>query len=88
MDVQGFDEQLRKILEGYANFLREWELALSRHQPYLVHWVRSFLLFARDHGGYTFEQTLDLFLAEVWELEGVEVPLPKVEGSLSFWPNP
>jgi|GEM_PF-1368280 len=61
----GFDEQLRKILEGYANFLREKELALPKHQPYLVHWVRSFLLFARDHGGYTFEQTLDLFLAEV-----------------------
>ena len=63
--MEGFDEQLRKILEGYANFLREKELALSKHQPYLVHWVRSFLLFARDHGGYTFEQTLDLFLAEV-----------------------
>jgi len=38
---------------------------LAKHQPYLVRWVREFLLFARDHGGYTFEQTLDLFLAEV-----------------------
>ena len=35
------------------------------HQPYLVRWVREFLLFARAHAGYSFEQTLDLFLAEV-----------------------
>jgi hypothetical protein len=62
MDMEGFDKQLRKILEGYANFLREKQLAIPKHQPYLVHWVKSFLLFARDDGGYTFEQTLDLFL--------------------------
>ena len=31
----------------------------------MVRWVRDFLLFARKHGGYTFEQTLDMFLAEV-----------------------
>ncbi|MBT7161685.1 MAG: hypothetical protein HN904_02850 [Victivallales bacterium] len=65
MDIEGFDEQLRRILKGHANVLRERGLALPKCQPYLVHWVRSVLLFARDHGGYTFEQMLDLFLAEV-----------------------
>jgi len=63
--MDGFDERLRKILDSYANFLREKDLALLKHQPYLVRWVRDFLLFAKEHGGYTFEQTLDLFLAEV-----------------------
>ena len=33
-------------------------MALPKHQPYLVRWVREFLLFAQGHGGYTFEQTL------------------------------
>ena len=58
-------ERLRSVLGKYANFLRARELALPKHQPYLVRWVREFLLFARQHGGYTFEQPLDLFLAEV-----------------------
>lgn len=63
--MAGFDERLTQILDGYANFVREKELALPKHQPYLVRWVKDFLLFAKEHGGYTFEQTLDLFLAEV-----------------------
>jgi len=53
------------VLDGYAKFLRERQLVLPKHQPYLVRWVREFLLFARQDGGYTFEQTPDLFLAEV-----------------------
>jgi hypothetical protein len=31
----------------------------------MVRRVRKFLRFVREHGGFTFEQTLDLFLAEV-----------------------
>jgi len=38
---------------------------MDKHRPYLVRWVREFLHVARMHRGYTFEQTLDLFLAEV-----------------------
>ena len=63
--MEAFDERLRQMLEGYANFLRKWELALPKHQPYLVRWVKDFLLFAKERVGYTFEQTLDLFLAEI-----------------------
>ena len=55
------DQRLRTVLDEYANFLREKKLAVPKHQPYLVRWVREFLLFARQHGGYTFQQTLDLF---------------------------
>ena len=62
--MAGGDGRLQEVLESYAAFLREKELALAKHQPYLVRWVRDFLLFARRHGGYTFGQTLDLFLAE------------------------
>jgi hypothetical protein len=58
------------VLDGYAQFLQEKKflqdkkLALDKHQPYLVRWVREFLLFARAHAGYSFEQTLKRFLAE------------------------
>ena len=58
-------DHLHEVLDGYAKFLQEKKLALDKHQPYLVRWVREFLLFARTHAGYSFEQTLDLFLAEV-----------------------
>ena len=59
------DAHLHEVLDGYAKFLQDKDLALDKHQPYLVRWVRDFLLFARAHAGYSFEQTLDLFLAEV-----------------------
>jgi len=53
------------VLAGYANFLREKDVALPQRQSYLVRWVREFLLFAQERSGYTFEQTLDLFLSEI-----------------------
>ena len=61
------DAHLHEVLDGHARFLQDKDLTLDKHQPYLVRWVRDFLLFARAHGGYSysFEQTLDLFLAEV-----------------------
>ncbi|MFO7901288.1 MAG: hypothetical protein ACQESR_22325 [Planctomycetota bacterium] len=58
------DAHLHQVLDGYTKFLQDKDLALDKHQPYLVCWVREFLLFARAHAGYSFEQTLDLFLAE------------------------
>ena len=58
-------ERLQTALDGYPKFLREKDLALPKHQPYLVRWVREFLLFAQGHSGYIFEQTLDMFLADV-----------------------
>lgn len=66
------DDRLQAVLNGYAKFLREKELALPKHQPYLVRWVKEFLHFARAHAGYTFGQTLDLFLAEVGRRVGIE----------------
>ena len=63
---------LESVLEGYANFLPERMLAPLKHQPYLVRWVQEFLLFAEQHRSYTFEQTLDLFLAAVGERVGIQ----------------
>jgi len=63
---------LESVLEGYASFLRERMLAPLKRQPYLVRWVQEFLLFAEEHHGYTFEQTLDLFLAAVGERVGIK----------------
>ena len=37
-----------------------------------MRWVHEFLLFARGHGGYTFDQTLDMFLAEIGGRAGVK----------------
>ena len=65
-------ERLQTALDGYAKFLRKKDLALPKHQPYLVRWVREFLLFAQEHSGYTFEQTLDMFLADVGGRVGVK----------------
>ena len=66
------DERLRAVLDDYAKFLRAKKLAAVKHQPYLVQRVREFLLFARQHTGYSFEQTLDLFLAEMGGRVGVK----------------
>ena len=65
-------QRLQAVLDGYAKFLRDKDLALPQHQPYLVRWVREFLAFAGAHSGYTFEQTLDLYLSEVGKREGVK----------------
>jgi len=56
------DRTLDALLKGYAGFLRNRQLAPPRHRQHLVRWVREFLLFAQEHRGFTFEQTLDLFL--------------------------
>lgn len=65
-------ERLQAVLEGYDRFLIEKDLSGQKERPYLVRWVREFLLFARAHGGFTFEQTLDLFLARVGERIGTK----------------
>lgn len=58
-------DRMSEVLDGYAGFLRDRGLAPPNQHPHLVRWVGEFLHFAREHGGYTFEQTLDLFLAQV-----------------------
>lgn len=64
--------RVRGGLDGYAKFLRHRELSPPKHQPHLVGWVREFLAFATDLAGYTFEQTLDLYLAEMGRRVGIE----------------
>ena len=46
------DERFKPVLDGYSNFLRTKELALPKHQPYLIRWVKEFLHFAQAHGLY------------------------------------
>jgi hypothetical protein len=60
-----FKLPVRVDLQGSAKFLHEKELAIPEHQPHIVRWVCEFQLFAQGHGGNTFEQTLDMFLAEI-----------------------
>ena len=62
-DMSQDENAWKGVLEGYSHFLKERKLALPKHRPHLVRWVREFLTFAAEHPGYTFEQTLDLFLA-------------------------
>lgn len=70
--MNGDDDKLKVLLEGDCNFLRQKKVALPKHQPHLVRWVREFLIFAAAHGGYTLEQTLDMFLAALGKRTGVE----------------
>jgi len=63
--MTGSHDRLTEAFDDYANILQGKDLALPKHQPYLVRWVKDFLLFAKEHVGHTFEQTLDLFLPEV-----------------------
>jgi hypothetical protein len=70
--MPGTANDLHGVLDGYRKFLREKDLAPATHQPHLVRWVREFLLFAQTHRGYSFEQTRDLFLAEVGAHVGVK----------------
>ena len=65
-------EHLQAVLDEYGKFLQAKDLPPAKHQPHLVRWVREFLLFAQGHGGYTFEQTLDMFLAEIGKRGDVE----------------
>ena len=58
-------QRQQAVLGGDAEFSGARQLALPKHQRCLVRWGREFLGFATDHPGYTFEQTLDLYLAEV-----------------------
>ena len=46
-------EHLQTVLDGYTKFLREKDLTLPEHQPYLARWVREFLLFAQGITGIT-----------------------------------
>ena len=40
--MTGHDGSMREVLNGYAKFLQEKNLALDMHQPYLVRWVAEF----------------------------------------------
>ena len=44
-------QRLQVVLDGYAKFLRDKGLALPKHQPYLVRWVKEFQRFAGEHSG-------------------------------------
>jgi hypothetical protein len=58
-------QRLQGVLDGCGKFLREKQLAPAKQHPHLMSGVREFQGFAREHPGYTFEQTLDLFLEDL-----------------------
>ena len=62
----------RVVLDGYAEFLKERELALPRYRSHLVRWVCEFPLFAQNRRGFTFEQTRSLFLDVLKKLGGIQ----------------
>ena len=45
------DLPLQSVLDAFGTFLADKHLALQKHRPCMVRWVREFLLFAREHGG-------------------------------------
>jgi hypothetical protein len=63
---------LDEVLIDYAKFLQNKDLATGKHRPYLVRRVREFLHDAQEHPGYSFEQTLDLFLEDFASRQGIK----------------
>ena len=57
--------QLNSVLHGFKNFLADMDLAPAKQRAYLVRWVREFLLYTREHGGYTFEPTVEPFMTQI-----------------------
>lgn len=53
---------LATLLDDFEAFLATNRLALEWARPHMTRWVRSFLQFAEEHRGLTFDQTLDAFL--------------------------
>jgi hypothetical protein len=50
--MAGSGGRLQTVLGDYAKFLRDRQLAIPKHQSYLVRWVRdSPFLLARKHPG-------------------------------------
>ncbi len=64
-DMKELESQLKPVLDGFSEFLMKRHLTDKMHLPFLVHWVRDFLLFAHGKSDYTFEQCRDLFLEEI-----------------------
>ena len=58
------------MLDEYAKFLRDREFVAMKHQPYLGERAGEFRLFARQHAGCSFEQTLDLLLGAQSRVSG------------------
>ncbi|MFH1998544.1 MAG: integron integrase [Planctomycetota bacterium] len=65
-------ETFQSVLDGFSKFLRERNLVPPKHRPYLVRWVRAFLVFSRSKREYTFDQKQDLFVAELERRNRVE----------------
>ena len=51
-----------ELLKQFQQFLETNKLAPANQCPFMAQRVREFLAFAKTHTGYSFEQTLDLFL--------------------------
>jgi len=65
-------ETLGDVLDGFAAFLKEKDMAPPKQRPHLVRRVRQFLLFARKRRGFTFSQTRDLFLDAIKDECGIQ----------------
>jgi len=70
MSCEGMRRQ--KVLAESRTFLRDKDLAPLDQQPHLVRSRWRILTFAHAHGGYSFEQTLDLFLSAVGQRVGTK----------------
>lgn len=65
-------EKIKKVLQRYADFLRQRKLVSEKNIPFFIRWVNEFLNYAHTRPGYSFEQTLDYFLKEIGNRTGVQ----------------
>jgi len=62
----------KAALKGHAKFPRDRDLAPARQRPRPARRTREFLLFAQGRGGYSFEQTPEMFLTQIGRRGGIQ----------------
>ncbi|HPQ41860.1 MAG TPA: integron integrase [bacterium] len=65
-------DTIETLLNQYLDFLSQNKLARDNQIPFMVQRVREFLIFARHQTGYSFEQTLDLYLEALGKHSGIK----------------
>ena len=70
--MPGSGERLRGALDGSATFLRDRDSTPARQRLRPARRTREFLLFAQGRGGYSFEQTPEMFLTQIGGRAGIQ----------------
>ena len=72
VDILSFNVQVDSILKQFYDFINTRQFGEEKYRKYFLVWVKKFLYFAKKHHGYSFQQTLDLFLEKIGTTSDIE----------------